>query len=385
MSDPAVAEMPSVQAASTVSASASGQRADQAPGRYPSLLQRLLNQPARFSFDAAVAILLRASKEAAKQATGGAGRGIGAVRFQAPPGMGFVPADVLAVKPSAAGFSLTTGLLGLTGPAGALPRPYTEAVNAAQRRRSPALAAFLDLLAQRLLGAFANAAIKYRPHRAADVAAIGMAEPAEQPQDGLRDSLLALTGYKPEHLLDQLTLGADPLLFYAGAFAARPRSADRLAAMLSDWLGQPVEVEQFVGTWLELGRDQMTALPTTGQTGQFNQLGVDAAIGARAWDIQSRIILRIGPVGFDQFQALLPGRELLRRLASLTAAYLEGEVGFAINPVLAGDAVPQPSLGATAPCLLGWTGWLPVTKGRREDARDAVFDVRHDETNTGGP
>ncbi len=333
--------------------------------------------------------------------------------------MGFVPADVLAVKPSAAGFSLTTGLLGLTGPAGALPRPYTEAVNAAQRHRSPALAAFLDLLAQRLLGAFAGAAIKYRPHRAADVAALGTAEPAEQPQDGLRNSLLALTGYKPEHLLDQLTLerhqpdwnsradkvarenngldradcsnqpesglGADPLLFYAGAFAARPRSADRLAAMLSDWLGQPVEVEQFVGTWLELGRDQMTALPTAGRAGQFNQLGVDAAIGARAWDIQSRIILRIGPVGFDEFQALLPGRELLRRLASLAAAYLEGEVAFAINPVLAADAVPQPSLGVAAPCLLGWTGWLPVTKGRREDARDAVFPVRHDETNTGGP
>jgi len=336
------------------------------PARPRSLLQALLSEPSRFSFDAAVAVLRRA--------------GAGAIRFQALPGLGFVPADVLAVKRSAAGFSVVTGLLGLTGPGGVLPRPYTEAVNAAQRRRSPALAAFLDMMAQRLLGAFAGAAVKYRPHLAADAAAAG-----GQADNGLRRSLLALTGTRPEHSPGRASPGADPLLFYAGAFAARPRSADRLAAILSDWLGQAVEVEQFVGTWLELGRDQITALPTSGRAGQYNQLGVDAAVGARAWDIQSRVMLRIGPLGFDQFQALLPGRELLRRLSSLAHAYLNGETGFAINPVLAADAVPKPTLGPASPCLLGWTSWLPVSGKRRHDAGDAVFPAHNHQTDTGRP
>lgn len=336
------------------------------PGRRRSLLQALLSEPSRFSFDAAAAVLRRASA--------------GAIRFQATPGLGFVPSDVLAVKRSGAGFAVITGLLGLTGPGGVLPRPYTEAVNAAQRRRSPALAAFFDMVAQRFLGAFAGAAVKYRPHLAAGAAVAG-----GQADDGLRNSLLALTGHRPEHSLGRASPGAEPLLFYAGAFAARPRSADRLAALLSDWLGPAVEVEQFVGAWLELGRDQMTALPTSGWAGQYNQLGVDAAVGARAWDIQSRIMLRIGPLGFDQFQALLPGRELLRRLSSLAHAYLDGETGFAINPVLAAHAVPELTLGPASPCLLGWTSWLPVSGTRHGDAGDAVFAAHNDQTDTGKP
>ena len=333
-----------------------------APARPRSLLQDLLDVPSRFSFDAAVAVMMRAS---------GQGDPGAAIRFQAPAGLAFASADMLAVRPSPDGFTATPGMIGLTGPAGVLPRPYTEIANSEHRQRSAALAAFLDMLAQRPIAQFAAAGIKYRPHRAADVAALGPAG-STRPQDGLRNALLALTGYADPGLLARLQTGADPLLFYAGAFAARPRSADRLAALLSDWLGQRVEIEQFAGTWLELGRDQMTALPRNG-AGQFNQLGVDAAAGARAWDVQSRIVLRIGPLGLAAFKALSPGGALLARLASLARAYLGGEVGFAFNPVLAAHAVPQAVLGPAAPCQLGWTSWLPVGGGRREDAADAKF------------
>lgn len=326
------------------------------------LLQELLDVPSRFSFDAAVAVMMRAS---------GQGDPGTAIRFQAPVGLAFVPSDVLAVRPSSAGFTAMIGMLALTGPAGALPRPYTEIVNAEHRQRSTALASFLDVLAQRPIAQFAAAGIKYRPHRAADAAALGSGA-AGSAQDGLRNSLLALTGYADPGLLARLRPGADPVLFYAGAFAARPRSADRLAAILSDWLGQKVEVEQFAGTWLELGRDQMTALPKAG-AGQFNRLGVDAAAGARAWDVQSRIVLRIGPLELSQFKALSPGGALLAPLASLTRAYLGDEVGFAFNPVLAAHAVPAPALGPAAPCHLGWTSWLPVSGRRNRDAADAKF------------
>ncbi|MET0313676.1 MAG: type VI secretion system baseplate subunit TssG, partial [Hansschlegelia sp.] len=170
----------------------------------------------------------------------------------------------------------------------------------------------------------------------------------------------------------RLRPGVDPLLFYSGAFAARPRSADRLAAILSDWMGRPVVVEQFAGVWLELGRDQMTALPKGG-AGRFNQLGVDAAVGARAWDIQSRVAIRIGPLDLRQFRALLPGGGLLEPFAALIRAYLGGGTGFVVNPVLAASAVAAPTLGPASPCLLGWTGWLPISAGRKTDAGEATF------------
>ena len=164
-----------------------------APARaHRSLRRLLLEEPSRFTFDAAVAVAMRASGQADPGA---------ALRFQAPSGLAFAAADVLAMAQDGVRFKMTTGLLGLTGPGGVLPRPYTELVNGEQRGRSPALAAFLDVLAQRPLAQFAASAIKYRPHRAADAAAIAANTPDAQarrrspPQDGMRGALAALAGF----------------------------------------------------------------------------------------------------------------------------------------------------------------------------------------------
>jgi type VI secretion system protein ImpH len=345
-----------------------------------SLVEDLLATPSRFSFDAGVAVMMRAS---GRSDTGAA------IRFEAALGLAFVPGDLAAIRRTeSGGFAVRTGILGLTGPGGILPRPYSEMANGQARQRSGAFSAFLDLVAQRSLAQFAQAGIKYRPHRAADVAAIadeGLAEPSDEtaakdsekrgasaPRDGLREALLALVGYADPGLLARLSPGPEPLLYYAGLFAARPRSAERLVAMLAEWLGRPVEAEQFAGTWLDISRDQMTRLPLGG-AGQFNRLGVDAVAGARAWDIGSRIALRVGPLNEAEFRALLPGGRLLAWIGDLVRAYLGQEISVVINPVLAAAAVPESRLDAGASCLLGWTGWLPVSGGRKEDAREARF------------
>jgi type VI secretion system protein ImpH len=330
-----------------------------------SLLQTLLDEPARFGFDAALAVMMHAA---------GSGDAGDAVRFRASTGLGFVTADLAAVERSGSGFRAVTGMLGLTGPSGVLPRPYSDIANAEHRRRAPALAAFLDLLAQRPLAQFAMAGVKYQPHRAAHAAAIGNGSP-NPAADGLRHMALALTGYGTPHLAPRLTVGTEPLLFYAGLFAARPRSADRLGAILSDWLGQPVAVEQFAGSWLSLGAEDMSALPSADRPGQFNALGVDATIGSRSWDVQSRIQLRIGPLTLDRFNALLPNRPLFHRLTSLVRAYLDGETGFAINPVLAAAEIPPIGLQAASGARLGWNAWLPTSGVRSEDGTEAVFDA----------
>lgn len=281
-----------------------------------------------------------------------------AIRFHASAGLGFVAADVAAVAADGAGFALTTGLLGLTGPSGVLPRPYTELVNGERRRRAPALGAFLDLLAQRPLAQFLRAGIKYRPHRL-----------AETPADGMRDALLALVGHGLPGMAERLGPILDAVLFHAGSFAIRPRSAERLGALLSDWLGQAVTVEQFAGHWLRPAREERTALPARGVAGRFHRLGVDAAAGARCWDIQSRVVLRIGPMEYDRFRALMPGGAVLPQLMSLARTYLGMETGFAVRPVLAAAAVPPLSLGARQ---LGRDSWLP-RRHRTRDADEALF------------
>ena len=329
---------------------------------------RLAKQPRRFTFDAALRVLgfLRRRADPSD-----------AARFRAASGLAFPAAEVVDVqdgtgtKPPV----VTVTLFGLTGPSGVLPRHYTEAVGTDLRNRSGSLRDFLATIAQGVTAFFGAAGIKYRMHRAADVAVLSNDAGARTADGGqVGAALLALTGYGTPHLADRLIVGASPLQHYAGLFSARPRSADRLASLASDWLGRPVSVEQFAGAWLNLPPEQRTRLAKGLRLGTHSRLGDDAAIGVRAWDAQARIVLVVGPLDLVSFEALLPDRAGLRRLVGLVRAFVGFEVGFAINPVLARDAVPplQLDLG-----LLGWNTWLPSSPAlpRRTDAADAVFEA----------
>lgn len=329
-----------------------------------SALERLAEEPERFSFDAAVRLLCVAG-ETADPAE--------AARFHAPHGLAYPPGDVLRLDRGPAGEapSLTVGLIGLTGPSGVLPRHYSEAVVQQVRSRARSLPDFLDMMAQRLIAHFAEAGAKYRPHRAADQAALRKDEAG--PVDAV---LLSLAGHGTPHLADRVAAGADPLMHYAGLFATRPRSAERLRALVSDWLGQPVEVEQFAGVWLALPPDQRTRLPIGIGSGSFARLGVDATIGVRAWDPSARVVLRLGPLNSAQFHALLPDKAALARLVSLIRAFLGLETGFAINPVIAAEAIGPMRLAADADPgpRLGWNTWLPAAR-RGADGTEALFEA----------
>jgi type VI secretion system protein ImpH len=332
--------------------------------RARSVLAGLAAAPRRFRFDAAVRVLARARRSDDPAEV---------MRFRTPSGLVYPSADVLEVDARGPQPELTVGMMGLTGPSGVLPRSYTEIVTQTRRNRSTALHEFLDLLGHRFVGFFARAAMKYRPARAAEAAALRRPEAT----DSVTQTLLALTGFGTGHLAPRLLMGIDPILHYAGIFAMRPRSADRLGAMLSDWLGMRVQVEEFAGAWLNLPMDQRTRI---GAAGAFSRLGVDAAAGVRAWDPQARFVLRIGPLDRAGFEQLLPDRLALHRLVALTRAYVGFELGFAVNPVLAAPDIPPLRLGgdgASRP-QLGWNTWLPDTPGSmrpRADAADALFEA----------
>jgi|SRR5579862_1972576 len=337
--------------------------------RSGSAYARLLAEPRRFGFDAALRILARAarSNDLAE-----------AVRFRTSPGVDYPAADITAVEPPSgdAPAKVTTSVITLTGPTGVLPHLYTETLTTTLRNRSRALYDFFDTLSQRIVGFFAQSGLKYRINRVAESATLEVAHE----QDAVTRALLALTGYATPHLTPRLAVGTEPLLHYSGFFAGHPRSAERLGALTSDWLGRNVEVVQFVGAWLPLAPDQRSCFGAGKRPGAWNRLGVDAAIGVRAWDPQARIVLRVGPLDRAGFAALLPDRPGLQRLVSLVRAYLGFEIGFAVNPILAGPEIPPLLLGPSAdpPPRLGWNTWVPAPPSPiggipPADAYEAVF------------
>ncbi|MGC9269046.1 type VI secretion system baseplate subunit TssG [Acidiphilium sp.] len=337
-------------------------------------LARLIRRPARFRFGAAVRLLWLASGQ----------RDVGeAIGFSAPNSLAHPAAEVdhvvaPAVAPVAERARLASRLIGLVGVSSPLPRWYTELVAQASRARSPAMADFFTMLAQRLVAGFAEAGTKYHPHLAAEIARRTGSGESGIATDPAGQILLALAGFNTRHLIDRLAVGADPIQHYAGFFASRPRSAERLRALLSDWLERTIEIEEFAGGWLRLDAGSQSRMPRGRMPGQFNRLGLDCAAGARAFDQQARFLIRIGPLSHVEFEALLPDRTRLHHLVSLVRAYVGMEVDFAVNLILDPEDIPPLRLGGTTAPRLSWTGWLPVANpglSGRARADQALFNA----------
>ena len=95
--------------------------------RLRSAYERLLAEPRRFRFDAAVRVLARASKSSDVTEV---------ARFRTSPGVDYPAADVTAVEPPTGGLpaQVTTPVMTLTGPTGVL--PSTETLTSTLRNRS---------------------------------------------------------------------------------------------------------------------------------------------------------------------------------------------------------------------------------------------------------
>ncbi|MDH1146576.1 type VI secretion system baseplate subunit TssG, partial [Pseudomonas mosselii] len=140
--------------------------------------------------------------------------------------------------------------------------------------------------------------------------------------------------------------------------AAQTRYPDGLCSILSSYFGVPVQLEEYVGQWLEL--------PERSQLGvRANRLGMDLCLGRYVWDRQHKFRLCLGPLTLDQYHALLPGGQAFVELAAWVAEYLGQELDWDLNLILAQGQVPALQLNAGQ--RLGFDTWL----GRpSHDARD---------------
>jgi type VI secretion system protein ImpH len=249
--------------------------------------------------------------------------------------------------------------LGLLGPNGPLPLHLTEYARDRLLHHSDAtFARFLDLINHRFLLLFYRAWAQAQPAASLD-----------RPDDDRFSKYVgSLFGLGFESSRNRDAAEDEIKLHHAGTLARQVRNADGLRALLSSYFRLPVRVEEFVGRWLRLPRDDHTAL---GGGGVSAQLGRGAILGSSVWDGQSSIRLQVRALTLRDYEEFLPDGRYAARLVALLRTYLGWELRWDARLTLAGNEVPATKLGQRG--RLGWTTWL-AGGPRAADASDLLLD-----------
>lgn len=329
----------------------------------PALIEELLRAPGTFEFFRAVQILeahLAGRKRRRKPREVGHDHSpaeVG-VRFDAAPSLAFPSQQIAGVETTGEGdggdprFDLRVSFLGLVGAAGTLPTHYTEFVLQRVHAKDTSLRDFLALFQDREAAFFYRAWKKYRVPAAFHAAAGGDPDP-------ILAALLALVGLLPRPRGEALDAVHMAQVHHAGLFSNRRRSANGLRAMLRGLLGCDVEVEQFVGQWIELDPEARSRLGSGPGPGLPARLGDESVLGSRVWSVDSRVRVVAGPLDRRRFRELWPGGEPVAFLRGVLRAYLGPLIECDLVWELAPDAPATLQLGGDQQlgrdCWLGWS------------------------------
>ncbi len=95
----------------------------------------------------------------------------------------------------------------------------------------------------------------------------------------------------------------------AASLASQVDGPERLTLFLAEAFKVPVALKEFVAAWMTIPVALQTRLG-----GNYASLVRSATIGPRSFSRQSRIELRIGPLGYKDFKAFLPGGDRLQTI-----------------------------------------------------------------------
>ena len=282
------------------------------------------------------------------------------LRLGQEPSLAFAPSQLASFDPGAGDRPARLRVFhpGLFGPNGPLPFHLTEFARERQvNEGDTTFARFVDVFHHRMLALF------YR--------AWSSAQPAVQydrPEaDRIALALGALFGMGSPALRRRGSWLDRVLLHHAGGLASPTRHAEGLRGLLADFFKARVRIESFVGHWIGLPTGEQCRLGSSTSA----SLGRTATAGSRVWDCQHKFRIVFGPLGFDAYCRLLPGRDSLARLVTLVRGYAGDDLFWDVNVVLKKEEVPPLKLDGSAG--LGWTTWLHSRPAER-DSGELVLD-----------
>ena len=229
------------------------------------------------------------------------------IRLGQEPSVIFEPATLSEFQPGKDGapHRLTGYFVGLFGPNGPLPMHMTE--YARERKRNhhdDTLIGFADIFHHRMLSLFYRAWACCEPTVSFD----------RKDNDTFSTFVGSFFGMGMPSLRDRDDLFDVGKLHFSGRLALQTKNPEGLMAIISDFFQVPVEIEEFIGEWLELPDNQLTRMGTA----QPNALlGQSSTAGRRVWSCQYKFRLIFGPVNLSDYERLLPGGVSLRRLVAI--------------------------------------------------------------------
>ena len=301
-----------------------------ARGKFPALIQDLLDHGPDYDFYQAVSLVETCCEGPLAQAGGLAG----ALKLRPAPEISFPAADIRRCSFDEQGrLDFELNFLGLYGVDGPLPHFFLETV-AGQDDPGKVLRAFLDVFNQRLYQLLYLGWKKFNDH-------------GRQHQGSLYQRYLsAVAGLGAADVPGQS-------LAYAGLMGSRIKNAAGLVGLLKDFLQMPVSVRQHFPCWVTLSH--RPALGAAGEEGLV--LGENCSLGDRVLDVSRKILIRIGEVPISQAVALLPGREQALELGRLIRQYLNPTIEFDIELLVTSEPGPPIRLGCQE-AILGWSAGL---------------------------
>lgn len=281
--------------------------------------------------------------------------------------LGFATQDVVAFREATDKdpAKVTVANFGLLGPEGPMPLHLTRWVldrlsqrwfagADAHQTSDTTFLDFINILQHRMLALFYRAWADAHPAVQVERAVGGR----------VRSMLEAMAGIGLPGTHESANAGIDGVkLRQAAALASQVDGPERLTLFLAEAFKVPVQLKEFVASWLTIPGTLQSQLGR-----EHAALGRGATIGPRIFSRQSRIELRIGPLGFSEFKAFLPGGERLATFKQAVRDLLGEQLDVDVRVVLARDEVPPGRIGEAQ---LGRTAWLapPEERGDAEDMR----------------
>ena len=255
---------------------------------------------------------------------------------------------------------IRTRFLGFFGPQGALPLSTTVEAHTWSQQHDDSFVAFTDILSNRFLQLFFRAWADARPIAQAD-------RPAE---DRFFRYVGSLAGIGSDALADRDSVPDIAKVSLAGLTGSQIRSAARLRQLIGTVMRVDAEIQEHEGIWLEFEPEDRSALGS-----RNSGLGVDAALGIRAYSINDKIRIRVTADSLPRYRRFLPGGDLSEQLADLVFYYLGHRCDFDVEVGLDARLAPPARLGIAGE--LGWTAWMAPTPPPDDEMvvlRDARFD-----------